>query len=492
MELRKGNYQFYDPILEKSSVCEETADAIVPDSEPDILRLIGSWSTASVKDETLQEGRLVLSGAVKTTVLYEPEKEEGVRTIEVPIHFAHIEEGTGIAPGDQSRVLAEVVGTETRLINPRKVSVSVFLNISCLVMSARTLTLTQEVEMDDPGLQCLKTQQSATLPIVFAKKTINLMEEIPLPAQEEGMRPVEQSAAFHTMEEKIVAGKVVLRGEVEIKVLALTPENRLEPFTASLPFHQILDADGLTEEDRVLAAFQTKSLTVGLQEGQMALSLTAECSMLGLRQMSMESIGDVYHTARQAQAKWEEHALPVRQYGKPFQGECLQTVSLGMRLQRLLDITCHATGISVQGGMTQVSCTAQILLETDDQALYAMTRNVEMEFPIQQTDAGRIEIVNWSVKATPGEDAVNLTLRVDALPAREETVTVRDLAELTLSEEMAEKGDVALVLKRLPGECRLWDLAKEYRTTAAAICEANEWKEDCVSASGPVVLIPVV
>ena len=121
-----------------------------------------------------------------------------------------------------------------------------------------------------------------------------------------------------------------------------------------------------------------------------------------------------------------------------------------------------------------------------------MTRNVEMEFPIQQTDAGRIEIVNWSVKATPGEDAVNLTLRVDALPAREETVTVRDLAELTLSEEMAEKGDVALVLKRLPGECRLWDLAKEYRTTAAAICEANEWKEDCVSASGPVVLIPVV
>ena len=88
MELRKGNYQFYDPILEKSSVCEETADAIVPDSEPDILRLIGSWSTASVKDETLQEGRLVLFGAVKTTVLYEPKKEEGVRTIEVPIHFA--------------------------------------------------------------------------------------------------------------------------------------------------------------------------------------------------------------------------------------------------------------------------------------------------------------------------------------------------------------------------------------------------------------------
>lgn len=492
MELRKGNYQFYDPILEKASVCEETADAIVPDSEPDILRLIGSWSTASVKDETLQDGRLVLSGTVKTTVLYEPEKAEGVRALDVPIHFAHIEEGAGIMPGDQSRVLAEVVNTETRLINPRKVSVTVFLNISCLVLSAKALTLTQEVELDDPGLQCLKTKQTLALPMVFAKKTINLMEEIPLSTQSEGMRAVEQSAVFHPMEEKILAGKVVLRGEVEIKVLALTPENRLEPLSASLPFHQILDAEGLTEEDRVLTAFQPKSLTVGLQEGQMALSLTAECSMLGLRQVTMEGIGDLYHTARQAQAKWEEHTFQVRQYGKLFQGESLQNVSLGMRLQRLLDVTCHPTSTSVQSGAVVIACAVQFLLETDEEALYAMTRNVEMEFPAQQMDAKEVELANWTVKTTPGEDAVNLTLRIDALPVKQETVTIQDLAELTLSEEMTEKGDVALVLKRLPGECRLWDLAREYRTTTAAICEANEWKEDCVTASGPVVLIPVV
>ena len=94
MELNQTSICYYDKRLDRIAACTETADTIVPDTFPDVGRVVCAYGTAAVKDQTPQSGRLLISGTVQAVVLYEPEGG-GLRRLTVPVSFAHIEECDG-------------------------------------------------------------------------------------------------------------------------------------------------------------------------------------------------------------------------------------------------------------------------------------------------------------------------------------------------------------------------------------------------------------
>ena len=73
MELNQTSICYYEKKLAHISAATENADSIVPDTFPDIGRIVCAYGTAVIKDQTPQNDRLLVSGTVQTTVLYEPE-----------------------------------------------------------------------------------------------------------------------------------------------------------------------------------------------------------------------------------------------------------------------------------------------------------------------------------------------------------------------------------------------------------------------------------
>ena len=92
MELNQTSICYYEKKLAHISAATESADSIVPDTFPDIGRIVCAYGTAAIKDQTPQNGRLLVSGTVQTTVLYEPENGGKLRRLSVPVTFAHIED----------------------------------------------------------------------------------------------------------------------------------------------------------------------------------------------------------------------------------------------------------------------------------------------------------------------------------------------------------------------------------------------------------------
>ena len=96
MELNQTSICYYEKKLAHISAATEGADSIVPDTFPDIGRIVCAYGTAVIKDQTPQNDRLLVSGTVQTTVLYEPENGGKLRRLSVPVTFAHIEECEGL------------------------------------------------------------------------------------------------------------------------------------------------------------------------------------------------------------------------------------------------------------------------------------------------------------------------------------------------------------------------------------------------------------
>ena len=61
MELNQTSICYYEKKLAHISAATESADSIVPDTFPDIGRIVCAYGTAVIKDQTPQNDRLLVS-----------------------------------------------------------------------------------------------------------------------------------------------------------------------------------------------------------------------------------------------------------------------------------------------------------------------------------------------------------------------------------------------------------------------------------------------
>ena len=82
LELKKARFDAYDVGGELTLTQEETAETIVPDYCPDIARIIDTEGKVYLHSRELRDGKAEVSGTIRVTVLYTPDGESGVRTLD--------------------------------------------------------------------------------------------------------------------------------------------------------------------------------------------------------------------------------------------------------------------------------------------------------------------------------------------------------------------------------------------------------------------------
>ena len=121
LELKQACLDAYDTGGELVQTQEETAETIVPDYCPDIARIIETEGTVYLHSRELRDGRAETAGTVRVTVLYTPDGEGGVRTLEFAIPFTTESEGRGLQGCTCLMADVELELIESRMLNPRKI-----------------------------------------------------------------------------------------------------------------------------------------------------------------------------------------------------------------------------------------------------------------------------------------------------------------------------------------------------------------------------------
>ena len=146
LELKKDRLDAYEAGGEVTLTQEETAETIVPDYCPDIARIIETTGKVFLHSRELRDGRGAVSGTVRVTVLYTPEGEGGIRTLEFAMPFTAETDGRSLT--DCAALLAETETEflETRMLNPRKVFTHCKLVTRLTAFVKKPLCFTTDVE----------------------------------------------------------------------------------------------------------------------------------------------------------------------------------------------------------------------------------------------------------------------------------------------------------------------------------------------------------
>lgn len=495
MELIRTDLQYYEPTHTLHSMFTESTDAIVPDAEPDIGHILCAYASVTVKDELPQSDRILLSGNASVTVLYRPDGQDAIRLLQIPLSFAHIEETPGILPDSPCFLRCQVGSVAARAVNSRKVNVAVTFVLEIDVFAESGLTLTEEIDPQGEALELLYGQQTVSLLCYAAAREFTVLDDLELPGAQ-GLRLICARGALRPAGCQPSPDQLTLSGEALLWLLLMDDTGALVTMTQAIPYTQVLDAPGLRGSLPTCARLALRSLDCMLREdGVLSVGLGVRALVTQQAEQTIQVIRDLYHLHRELHCDTREVTLCTYAADAPFQLESAVQMPVGRAAAEILSADGTCLSAEAHGGALEAQIQVCLLYRDPTGAVCAESQPLTVPLAATGLPEGAApQDLSVQLSAAPGgEGSVSLRVTATGNLVTQAQIPIRDITALCADapRQPADQPGTTLVLRYIHTPTPLWEIAKQYASTAQAIRQANALPEGTETAADTMLLIPV-
>ena len=505
MDIQKKEVSVNLPVAGFQSSAVIDSDAIVSDSKPDLLRILHIDPTVRILKTEIMSGKMMVAGHISYCVLYQPENAEGVHCLNTTADFSHLEENPAFTEGMYCRVSAAVEHIEPELINSRKIKIKSVLSFDINVDDAQNVMLPLDISGDN--IQTKYCDFGGFSRVLQKRDIITVSDSLPLPAGKANIGSLLKTDALLCNKDiKVISGKVIIKGDI-ITNCMYVPEGTcsVDCCSHTMPFTEILDAEGLTEDHlcRVMAEVEECDFSLATDPDGDVRVINASVRV-GVRicadmPMSERVITDVYSLTDNLDVKYNSLNLkrPVSSTNFDY------TLKTSVRPERISSVynvngtpnitmtTAKDSCIALEGYI-DLSC----LCITADKNCPVINHTEEVPFKIEAQVEGcksgmevdtQLEINSIMCNLSPsGEIELKIVLSC--------YTRVLENAETDIVESIEYCGVLegkspSIVLYFVQKGDTLWDIAKRYHTKQEYIQDLNRESANPLEC-GSQLLIP--
>lgn len=493
MELQYQSLESFCLVCHADFGQEETLENIVPDSFPDVSRIVSASGKAFLKTKETSEGMLRLTGTACVTVLYIPEGGLQACALDIEIPFQLSKDFPKIKGGMPLHGSVSVVSADARAINPRKLLIRCSLLCNAAVYGPNRKQLTCDVISDEKAPLEKQLVHYTTHKIFEVVEKDFLFSDV---LKQMPSKPPMDELMFYrmevdTLEGKVIAKKLVCKGSASFVVLYRSGET-LVPSRFELPYSQVIElSDEYLEADAELA-LAMKAVTCRLVDGELEVSVEGVLQSCIWSQLPVTLLSDTYCTSATVSADRERTSLcTLAEMGKR-KNQVRQFCPSGIPGKQVLD--CHASVVSIteDHGNCNAQFNVDILYLSEDDALCSV--NCTAETVCEVSDADQCTR-RWNCRPVGEASAVAVTggleVRFDAefgwIQTKNEECSI--VCAVNQDNKSDRKPRPSVVIRRVTQNETLWDVAKTCGATVQDICQANGLTSETISGN-TMLLIP--
>ena len=507
LQLQKQTYSCYETAAPVTELREESAETIVPDYCPDIARIVESSGCLLLRSREISDGRVSVTGSVKMTVLYMADGAAGLKNLDYTIPFDEVLDNRLMPGCSEARIEGKLASVEVRTLNPRKIFTRAELSFCLVPYCKAQVTLCEGVEGAAAyGIEMLHEMQDISIVKAVRQKDFTYTGDFAISSAKEPIREMLRSKICLRMtDNKVVSGKVLLKGIACVELLYLSESGKLCPVTEELPFSQIID--GVEDDGSVTADTWLHLTGVEVHGGSendpddpRAVSVKLFiCAFTALYQrLNVCCVADIYSTSHELQidaGSVELSRTPEYAVKEQSVREQLET---GTDVAEILgsEVSFGSVNLFEQDGkiVLRTGANIRVLYLDEGGAALCAERHCEVSAQADVPD-GCVPSVRsvccGEISAAPSGNGIEIRFPVRFTVETACMYHGKCLNAITAQERQEDgKNAPSLVLKPLSGGEKLWDLAKQYRTTVDSIVTANDLPDAVSAAVGELLLIP--
>ncbi len=507
LQLKKAGHDYYEPLRFAPFACETMRENIVPDSSPDIARIVDTTGMVYLTDRELSaDGRFCASGAVDVSVLYIPEKETGPRALHFQLPFQCYGEGQGSADCESLDIRGELRSIDTRMLNPRKVLTRANLSLYPAGCRHVSLSVCTDAEGEDAAsIQLLREKKQTRVAAGVREKDFSFTEELPLPPGRGGAEEILSTRVdLRSTDSKLIGSKLVVKGMVTASVLYRENGGKAALLQQDLPFSQIIEGAGFTEdcESEAVHRLLSADCRLGGEGGSddayvITLDLSMRTRVTVWRMEEIDFIADLYSTAAPVDCQHMELALSEDCQRSTRRQNARELMETGAAVKSVIDTEVGCGSAQISGGELRIPVWARCLYLDESDMLLSARQEFSVTCPADLP--GEAESATCRVEASCGSDVmVNVAPEGIELRLPIEYTLMTDCRKRyvcvsggeTTEEENGGEPMPSLILRKLGAGESLWSVAKQYRTTREGILAVNELTAEDQIGADRLLLIP--
>ena len=505
MEAVRENVTVSAQVLAKNSKCYVESSVIVPDKNPDILKVLQVDATSAVTKHTLQKGRLCAEGKVYVTVLYLPDGDTaGIRSLGAAFDFDDVIDAAELDEGMHSRVTCDVDQVDINLINSRKISLRAVVAINAEVNADRELSYISGIECEDAASKC----SEAELYAVTAQDSCEFLmkEQVELMAGKPQIAEILKSdVQIEDKEIRAVTNKVIVKGNICVSVLYTGDGGTVEHTDARLPFTEVFELGESCEGDSVdvwCSVLEKNCNAEFDSDGDrriISFEILVGVEMCARRERQISYLSDCYFFGAQTECE-QEQITAERIITYPKTSKSLrESVACDRRMPKIAsvyNVVAKPRIISTERSGDGVDISAKLdvsilyLSDSPENPVCCYKTDIPITHSIKATAGDKIcisaecEHISYSLNSA-GDVELRATISFNA--EERETRTIDMMADIARGEET--KGSEIIIFFAKGGE-ELWDIAKRFRVSCEEIAELNKLEPDCVIEENKRLIIP--
>lgn len=487
LELRQDYISCWETVCDTSLNLEETSEMIVPDACPDIMQVLDGEGKVLLQRKEAQDGRAEFSGLIKASILYLPDGDGKICSLDAVLPFSASVEAAAISRRAQVQVIPQVQSIDVHLLNPRKILIRVNFTLKVQCYAADSVAICPCVDNGEPYSIQQKVEDYQSHVVVTAlEKMFNYSDVLSLPAGRPDIKKLLRTRADCLCNEsKIIGSKLVFKGEARLEIMYSGQDDELYHANFTLPFSQIIECSDAGEEaaPEIQIIFTDLSCKLADEEGRsLAVELELLAQALLRKNERRELLTDLYSTSHAATPNHKQY--PVRRVMD--QGVAPESVrevlETGIPATNVLDVhirPCHLAKTKQDNSLELGAEVEVFVLYTNEQGnIDSLHRKFIVPHQIPISDNWDYQCQFWISReglASPVSSGIEVSFTIDFSWTATAKGELSGIDAVTLEERVkdAEKPRPSVILKTVrPGES-LWEIAKAFCTTESEISEAN-------------------
>ena len=457
-------------------------EILISDYLPQVFKVVKCFARPVVLQKQLQPGRLTLEGYIRCTVYYQGEEGAGLCQTEQKLPFHKVLE----LPDFPFAAWSALVEGQTEYINcravtPRRIEVRGAYSLAASVSTqaaAEAITALTGCGIQQRLAVLRGVRRAAVLDKLFAADGTVAFAQPPA-----AVLDISGSAAV--TEVKLLAGKAVVKGQIQALCAWKSRDSAaLQSQEAAIPFEQILDVEGLTEDCQCLCVAEPVgfALAEGENGAPAQLSATAMLHLRAWRPYELRCVADAFSTQCEVQCETAPLTAETLACTLDQTVEVNCSGSLPDQDTRLLACFASFGPVSIETRDQGPVLTARVLVTAFGQnsldEIDSYDKAADLAIPLEGCPEGQLYPECWlsavSVQASCAGGVLEVGVRVRAQGAVLGRHSLSCVSAVETGQPLAPADpDISLrVYYAQPGEA-LFDIARRFHVAPGQMLAAN-------------------
>ena len=492
-------------VCEKKELVFVEEDMIVPDSKPDILNAICLNGNVCIYKKEVLDGKIKIDGCVNTYIMYLPDSgEDNLRGLNASLEFSQTIQIPECREGMDPVVCVNIKDLECKVLNGRKINVRAGLDIKVKLYSNENVDIISGLNNVD-DIQTLNEALTINSLVGSGSTRVYVKDTLNLPEQDELSEILRADVNLADNDIKMSYNKVLSKCEVEVKIMYLTTDNRVNTVQGRIPAVGFIDMQNVSEENICDVNNEISNITIrpnSAEERSIYVEVEVEATCMAYESRQISLIQDLYSPSANIGFTQRRINTTTNKMMKNKSFTVTSKTNIPELVDgNLLDVqvtpTINKEQVTASKVMYEGEMTVNFIFANSSNNVNSKISKMPFEFtvenPMENENVNvdtRINMLNNNFDVKSNGD-VDCNIDIEGVSEFSQNTSMNIIDNVEFQEDRRDSGDYDSLIIYIvqPGDT-LWKIAKKFRSTVDDIARVNGIEDPSKINVGQKLYIP--